>query len=314
MIHNILRYFLTFLSFPHNLRNEKISYRQKVLINETYNLSNKKKLSYNKKLKTHTIFSTEIIKLIKKKKLKDFLKQPFIQKMFFVHNKFHIIFLLIHLYFSKNWSYWKKLIKENTVGGPIPFFCYKQSSGNRIRQVYHLKKFNDISLINLKKIKNVIEIGGGYGCMASIFKRINKKVNYYIFDTKEVCMLQYYYLNSLNINTSLELGNKSVNLLYDINDFKKLSQKNLKDTLVISNWALSEMPISLREKISPIISKYDYILISFQTNFEKINNNIYFRKYSETLKRFFKTYFVEIKSMNYFKLNKHYYFFGIKNK
>ena len=93
---------------------------------------------------------------------------------------------------------------ENSVGGPIPFFCYRFSSGNRIRQVYHLKKFNDNTSVNLRKIKNVIEIGGGYGCMASIFSKINKNVNYFIFDTKEVCMLQYYYLNSLNIKTSLK--------------------------------------------------------------------------------------------------------------
>ena len=118
----------------------------------------------------------------------------------------------------------------------------------------------------------------------------------------------------INIKTSLDLGKERVNLLYDLKDLNKLKQKGLKETLVISNWALSEMPISLREKISPIISNYDYFLISFQTNFEKINNFIYFKRYSKNIKKFFRTYFIEIKSMNYFKINKHFYFFGMKNK
>jgi 16S rRNA G1207 methylase RsmC len=50
--------------------------------------------------------------------------------------------------------------------------------------------------IDLKKdIKKVFEFGGGYGCMARIFSKINKNVKYTCFDTHYVNLLQYYYLN-----------------------------------------------------------------------------------------------------------------------
>ena len=94
---------------------------------------------------------------------------------------------------KKKWKFWEKLLLENDIGNPIRYFLYKKSSGNRIRQVYHLKNFCDYSNLNLKKIKYVIEIGGGYGCMASIFYKINPNIKYFIFDTKEVNLLQYYY-------------------------------------------------------------------------------------------------------------------------
>ena len=57
-----------------------------------------------------------------------------------------------------------------------------------------VKKFKDFADIDIKLIKNIIEIGGGYGCMARIFSKINKSCNYLIFDTEEVNYLQYYYL------------------------------------------------------------------------------------------------------------------------
>ena len=51
----------------------------------------------------------------------------------------------------KNWNLWKKLLVENNVGNPVNYFLYKKSSGNRIRQVYHLKKFVDFANLDLKK-------------------------------------------------------------------------------------------------------------------------------------------------------------------
>ena len=80
----------------------------------------------------------------------------------------------------------KKLIKENNVGSPIKYFLYPESSGNKIFQIYHLKKYEDFLKINLKNIDQIIEFGGGYGNMAETFKKINPKLDYTIFDTPEV--------------------------------------------------------------------------------------------------------------------------------
>ena len=315
MIQNIIRSLLTYLSFPQNLISEKVSLKQKKIMNEVLIMSRKNITFKEKKLKTHSIFSKKVLELIEKKKLNDFLKKPFIQKMFFVHNRFYIVILLIELFLSKNWILWKKLLKESNIGGPIPFFCYRNSSGNKIRQVYHLKKLSESTTVNLKKIKNIVEIGGGYGCMPLIFNNLNKSINYYIFDTKEVCLLQYYYLKSHNLSVSCGIQNKKISLISDISELKKINKiKNLKNnnTLILSNWAFSEIPISLRKKIEIIILDFELILMSFQSIFENIDNKIFFQKFSKKFKKSLITKFLKIKAMNFMNSNKHFYLFIYK--
>ena len=88
---NLFRFIITFLSFPSNLRREKLSYTQIELIEDlkikTIDLikSNKKM----KKMTTHKIFSNSVLSLIQSGKLKNFLRLGFIQKMFFVHNRLY---------------------------------------------------------------------------------------------------------------------------------------------------------------------------------------------------------------------------------
>ena len=140
---------------------------------------------------------------------------------------------------DKNWNVWKKLIKDNPIGKPIWYFLYPKSTGNRIRQVYIVKKFLDLNpKIKLKKIKKIIEIGGGYGCMADIFVKNNKNVNYTIYDMYEVNLLQYYYLKMNNHIPKLNSHSNKINLINKLNDLRKC--KN--NTLVIANWSLSEFP------------------------------------------------------------------------
>jgi hypothetical protein len=223
---------------------------------------------------------------------------------------------LCELQKDKNkWNLWKKLLIENSVGDPIRYFLYPKSSGNRIRQVYHLKKYFDYSKINLFRIKYILEIGGGYGCMAQIFKKINKNCTYVIFDTPEVNLLQYYYLqmNKIPVVMNKIEGMKVclINKLTIIKKFNNIVDKN-KSSLFIANWSISEMPIKLRDNILNRIKNFDYSLISFQEKFENINNINYFLRYKKKIN---KKCLVKIEKLKYYKknfLNKsnHFYFFS----
>ena len=90
--------------------------------------------------------------------------------------------------------------------------------------------------------------------------------------------------------------------------------KNLKNSLFIANWSLSEVPLSLREEISKLIINFDYIMISFQENFEDINNLNYFRNLQDTLKGKYKIEIIinQFYKGNVFKPEKHYFLFGSK--
>ena len=319
MISQILRYCSTLLSFFYK---NKLIYLQKKHEIVSKNLIKKfKKLNLGRspKLKTHKIFSKIVYDLIIKNKTINFLRNTHIQNIFFVHNRYFIFNELLELKKDKDkWLLWKRLLIENDVGDPVRYFLYPKSSGNRIRQVYHLKKYFDYSQINLFKKKYILEIGGGYGCMAQIFKKINKNCTYVIFDTVEVNFLQNYYLQMNNIPVvinKIETGKVClINNLIMIRKFNNTIVKD-KESLFIANWSISEMPIKLRNNILNKITNFNNAVIGFQEKFENINNLNYFINYK---KKNEKKCLVKIVKLQYYKksfFNKsnHFYFFT-KNK
>ena len=110
--------------------------------------------------------------------------------------------------------------------------------------------------------------------MADIFFKINKKVKYTIYDMYEVNLLQYYYLSMNNHNPKLNSTKNKINLINKLHVLNKL--KN--NSLVIANWSLSEFPLEFRKKFFNIIKNSKYVIISFQKNFEKIDNYNFFVK------------------------------------
>ena len=252
----------------------------------------------NPRLFTHIRLSNEIYKIIEKKKLDNFLRNPIIQNIFFIHNRLFISNELKELKINKFWNVWKKILIENEIGNPIRYFLYPQSSGNRIRQVYLIKRLSDqIGIKNLKKIKNIIELGGGYGCMAQIFHRLNNRVNYYIYDMYEVNLLQYYYLTMNNCKPNLYPKSKGINLISKLNDLNKVREKKSLD-LFIANWSLSEVPLKFREKFLPKIKQAKYSIICFQEKFENINNSKFFKILINKIKKNYDCKIVDFKYYN----------------
>ena len=267
---NIIRKLLSFLSFWY--QNKIISPKKDEKI-RSY-ISKKIKLSKTLKKnlkKTHQEFNEEILQLILNNNLKNFLRKNFIQKMFFLHNRFFVYKEIKILQTSKKWNFYKNLLKEDDIGNPIRYFLYPYSSGNLINHVYHLNIFENELKINLKKdIKKVFEFGGGYGCMARIFSKINSNVRYTCFDTHNVNLLQYYYLKHNN----LDVGFETRNTYFLTSKFHKIKNDS---NLFIANWSLSETPLEFRKKFNKILLKNKFILICFQEKFEDIDNLKYFQ-------------------------------------
>ena len=301
MIRSIIRKIYTFLSFPNNLFKEKKS-KKKLELQLFLKEKAKKILNNNlNKLKTHSIFSNNVLKLITNLKLDNFLRYSFIQKMFFVNNRFYLIFFLLKILKKNKFT---NLLKEESIGNPLPFFLYRSTSGNRIRHVYHLLEYT-----NYKSLKTdiFVEIGGGYGCMANLINKYSSHKKYIIFDTPEVVLLQYYYLKNLNYNVGFDNENFKIILVCNLNKLDTLLKKftNYKKFL-ISNWALSEMSINVRNKLSSLLFTSENFLISFQSSFEAIDNVQYFNSIRSRLAE---TKLFPISEMNFLNINKHYYFF-----
>ena len=306
---NLLRFLIAQLSFLY--KNKKINKKYETKIIEEVESLYKKKIKNNNKLKTHVIFNNSIKKLIIQKKFSNFLRENIIQKIFFVHNRVYILLMLFRIIFNKNKLY-KKLLLEDNIGNPVRYFLYPSSSGNRIREVFHLLNFQDFSKISLNKINIIFEFGGGYGNMARLFYKINKNINYKIFDTFHVNLLQYYYLRMLKIPLSFnELNNKNISLNYNISKYKSFSKTDKK--LFIANWSLSESPLKLRKIIMKKIINFDYILISYQEKFENINNHLYFSKIAKNFNnKNFTMRLFKIPFMNILRFTNNNYYLFIK--
>ncbi len=307
IISNMLRFFAGSLSawYP----NKKISLNKDIKLRK-YILAKIKKIRRNSNnlQKTHKIFNKKIINLLHDNNLKNFLRKNFIQKMFFLQNRFFIYQELMELKKSKKWNFYKNLLVEDSIGNPIRYFLYLKSSGNKINHVYHLSVLENELKIKLKKrIKKVFEFGGGYGCMARIFSKINKNIKYTCFDTFYVNLLQYYYLSHNNLNVGFE---KNKNFFLN----SKLENTKEKNDLFIANWSLSETPIQFRNKFYFKIANSKYIFICFQEKFENIDNLKYFNNLKIKLKNKFN---IRITKNRFYKGNfifkqNHYFFIGKK--
>ena len=212
------------------------------------------------------------MKLLKEKKIQNFLRENFIQKMFFVHNRLFINHELKTLKKSIKWSFYKKILIEDEVGNPVRYFLYPASSGNKINHVFHLSILIDEFNLDIKKIESVFEFGAGYGCMARIFSKINPNINYTCFDTYCVNLLQFYYLKYNN----LDVGFSERKRFFLTSFENKYFYKKKFNSLFIANWSLSETPLKFRKKFEKIMKQNEYILVAFQEKFENIDNLKYF--------------------------------------
>ena len=307
ILSNIFRTLASLLSFWHF--NQKTPLRKDLSVRKKIQEKMLDIKFHNKNLKkTHKEFNKKIILLLKSDDLKNFLRNNFIQKMFFLQNRFFIYQELKEIKKSKHWKKYKKLLVEDSIGNPIRYFLYPRSSGNRINHIYHLKVLEEILKIDLKKkVKNIFEFGAGYGCMARIFSKININLKYTCYDTNYVNLLQYYYLKHNNLNVGFNKKNKFY-LTSNVNE-------NIKNyDLFIANWSLSETPIDFRQKFIKIISSSKYILICFQEKFENIDNLKYFNSLKLKLA---KKYNIIIEKNKFYKGNiffkqNHYFFIGKK--
>ncbi|WP_415323615.1 hypothetical protein [Candidatus Pelagibacter sp. Uisw_127] len=312
MISDIVRKLNGYLSFwiednvPVNRNKDKLikKYIQK-------NISSNKIINKNLK-KTHNIFNQKLYLLLQKKNITNFLRESFIQKMFFLHNRFFVYAELKDLQKNKSWSLYKKLINEDAIGNPIRYFLYSESSGNRINHVYHLNILSRELNINLTDIKKVFEFGGGYGCMARIFSKLNKKIKYTCFDTHYVNLLQFYYLKHNNLDVGFSKKNNFF-LNSNLKKVKEIHEPKLK-SLFIANWSLSETPNKFRKEFISIIKKNEFILICFQEKFEDIDNLKYFNNLKYKLSKKFKIKIIKNKFYTGNMINKHNHYFFVGKK
>jgi len=115
--------------------------------------------------------------------------------------------------------------------------------------------------------------------MCRIASRLGFHGSYLIFDQPPMLALQRYFLALHGIDSSYGEGSAQVSLYSDLEELRKhLNHGGFHRIAVMSTWALSEMPLTLRAEIEPVLDtdKCVAMLFAYQAEFEGIDNREYF--------------------------------------
>lgn len=168
---------------------------------------------------------------------------------------------------------WKPAVTEISVGTPTYHGTSPPTSNALITAAHMMALFEQKVGIKAEDLGLVFEFGGGYGCLCRVLYNIGFHGDYIGYDQPVVAALARYYL--------AELGLPPTGcLLNHYSDFRDLDQfvgqANLKDSLFVSHWALSEVPIELRHRVLLLASNFKYIYLIYQAKFYEINNLEFF--------------------------------------
>jgi len=232
----------------YNTKERKI-FHQNYLFYRRYYLSQKNKLTeksirflvstwadHAKKIEDYFLNSFTI----------NFFSHPVIMNTMFIKSKWENLQLAYLETRYKNKEL-KKILYEEKFGCPTIASWKYRSSPNSIHHLNHLSLFEDKTKCSLKKIKNVIEWGGGYGNMARIFYRIKPNTTYTIIDMPIFIFIQAIYLSSIfgrnKINIITEPNQKIKNNFINLITLNEELLKNInfnRPDVFISTWGLSE--------------------------------------------------------------------------
>lgn len=134
------------------------------------------------------------------------------------------------------------------------------TSPTNLKCNHHYYTYNLQTGKDILDYERIVELGGGVGDMAKFIRHMGFKGEYVIIDLPEVLEIQKYNLNGYDVY----LTDKPV--------------ENKPNTLFISTWALSECPMEWRKEVIDTLKPENY-LITYQNNFEGLDNESYFSKW-----------------------------------
>lgn len=168
------------------------------------------------------------------------------------------------------------------------------SDKNSLEEINGSFKYSNIFLTHLyhylrttfnfntkSKIRRVIEIGGGYGALARIFKIMNRDITYMIIDLPESLFFAHVFL-SLNFpNASIAYINENKKIDLDKYDFVLIpvqfyqSLSNDEFDIVINTGSLQEMPDITVKFWMDFIQKFIGVKMFYSFNYFLNNKKIY---------------------------------------
>lgn len=221
--------------------------------------------------------------------VRKFLSWDVVTKTMFIDASSYISKELSYLKHRPDWNIrWRRVIEESSVGQPKPYAFFPLSSGNLIHHAYHLANFEEKTKCQVQNLEYIFEFGGGYGSMCRLFYNLGFNGKYVIFDLPAFSALQKYYLKTLGLPIQMEdIFSETIHGITCVSSLEYLKeiicnleeQAGIDTSLFLATWSLSESPISIRDSILPITSRFTSFLLAYQDNFGEVNNIDFFNEW-----------------------------------
>lgn len=138
---------------------------------------------------------------------------------------------------------------------------------NNLRQMYHLFKWEQVTGRRIADLESIVEIGGGYGALCLMAKRMGFRGKYTIYDLPEFSALQQWYLDAAGVEGVTFATGKPPR-------FFSKNQKYF--DLHIGIYSLSEMPMDARDEVLFGFPAWSYLYL-LSGKWETYDNVDYFQ-------------------------------------
>ena len=207
-----------------------------------------------------------------------FLTWPIVRStMFAARDSPWVALRVAALQASPRWSTdWQAALVEDDAGSPEPYAGLPTSSGTLIQHAYHLEMFEQVTGQRLQDVATVVEFGGGYGSMCRLLHRVGFQGTYLIQDLPESNEIQRYFLAAAGITPKAD-----VTFVSDPDEIDRLTKDPDRPAALIATWSLSEAPVSVRDRLLDAVADFDVFLLSYQLEFDGVDNVEYFNSIVE---------------------------------
>lgn len=202
-----------------------------------------------------------------------FLRWPVVTKTMYVLDAPYVYEELHGLQADGHWpDRWAPALREDAAGTPIPHREYPASSGNLIHHCHHVFRFERSTGLSIEDFSQIVEFGGGYGSMCRLVHRLGFRGRYIIVDFPEFSALQRFFLDSVGVSRP----GFDVRLVSSLDDLPAHVESDLRPSLFLSTWALSEASEEVREQVLKVVKGFDAYLLAYQMQFHEVDNREYF--------------------------------------
>ncbi len=212
-----------------------------------------------------------------------FLRWPVLRPMY-KRDAPYLASWFAYLRAHRDWdSRWRPALLESPVGDPRPFVDDRSTSGNLLKQAYHVCRFEDVTGARLADVDSILEFGGGYGALCRLLFALGFGGTYVIYDFPEFTALQRFYLRAHGLPAAARAPSPSeparprIVTLSSLGELDELLERRPPGrAALVALWSLSETPLALRDAVMTRVRSFDEFVVGYQPRFADVDNTAWF--------------------------------------